>query len=69
MSWIQTDVKQPSEPSVASLPQETLDFAGRMFDAARNGTNDILLQAVDAGLPVNLTNNKGQYRCHSYDLH
>jgi ankyrin repeat protein len=29
-----------------------------MFDAARNG-DEILLQAVDAGLPANLTNDKG----------
>jgi len=64
----QTDVKQPSQPSVANLPQETLDFAGRMFDAARSGSDDILLQAVDAGLPVNLTNDKGEYRRHLYDL-
>ncbi|KAH7886557.1 ankyrin repeat-containing domain protein [Phlebopus sp. FC_14] len=46
-------------PSVASLPPETLDFANRMFDAAREGNSELLLQAVDAGLPANLTNAKG----------
>jgi ankyrin repeat protein len=30
-----------------------------MFDAAREGNTELLLQAVDAGLPVNLTNDKG----------
>lgn len=29
-----------------------------MFEAARTG-DSVLLQAVDAGLPVNLTNEKG----------
>jgi len=42
-----------------SLPAETIDFAHRMFDAAREGNSEPLLQAVDAGLPVNLTNDKG----------
>ncbi|KAI0942516.1 hypothetical protein AcW1_003126 [Taiwanofungus camphoratus] len=41
------------------LPQETIEFAHRMFDAARNGDADVLLQAVDAGLPANLTNDAG----------
>ena len=42
-----------------SLPQETLDFAHRMFDAARDNDAELLLQAVDAGLPPDLTNDKG----------
>ncbi|KIJ19564.1 hypothetical protein PAXINDRAFT_174939 [Paxillus involutus ATCC 200175] len=46
-------------PSVGTLPHGTLDFAHRMFDAAREGNSQLLLQAVDAGLPVNLTNGKG----------
>jgi hypothetical protein len=37
----------------------TVDFAHRMFDAARTGDSTPLLQAVDGGLPVNLTNSKG----------
>ena len=31
-----------------------------MFEAARSGQEDLLLQAVDAGLPVNLTNHRGR---------
>jgi len=30
-----------------------------MFDAARNGDTKLLLAAIEAGLPVNLTNDKG----------
>ncbi|KAI0263528.1 hypothetical protein BC834DRAFT_886069, partial [Gloeopeniophorella convolvens] len=30
-----------------------------MFDAAREGNTELLLAAVDAGLPPNLTNDKG----------
>ncbi|TQS39713.1 ankyrin repeat domain-containing protein [Cryptosporangium phraense] len=41
------------------LDEETLAFAHRMFDAARNGDSDLLARNVDAGLPVNLTNDKG----------
>lgn len=41
------------------LPQEALEFAGRMYDAARAGQLDIFRQALPAGLPPNLTNEKG----------
>ena len=42
-----------------SLPQETIDFAHEMFDAARNGETELLKSAVEAGLPPNLTNPQG----------
>ncbi|KAI0031295.1 ankyrin, partial [Vararia minispora EC-137] len=42
-----------------TLPQDTIDFAYRMFDAARDGNLDLLSAAVDAGLPPNLTNAQG----------
>ncbi|KAI9451653.1 ankyrin [Russula earlei] len=45
--------------TVSELPPETLDFAQRMFDAARGGNAELLLAAVDAGLPPNLSNEKG----------
>jgi len=41
------------------LDAETLAFAHRMFDAAREGNTELLAGNVDAGLPVNLTNDKG----------
>lgn len=42
----------------ADLDSETLDFAHRMFDLARTG-DQTLPDYLDAGLPVNLTNDKG----------
>jgi uncharacterized protein len=45
-------------PAPAELDDETLAFAHRMFDLARNGDPGLLAQ-VDAGLPVNLTDAKG----------
>lgn len=41
------------------LDAEVLDFAHRMFELARNGDAEQLGAYVDAGLPVNLTNDKG----------
>ncbi|MFI5952405.1 ankyrin repeat domain-containing protein [Cryptosporangium sp. NPDC051539] len=41
------------------LDEETLAFAHRMFDAAREGQSDVLARNIDAGLPVDLTNDKG----------
>ncbi|WBB81161.1 ankyrin repeat domain-containing protein [Micromonospora sp. WMMD882] len=42
-----------------ALDDETLAFAHRMFDLARGGASAELAAQVDAGLPVNLTNSKG----------
>jgi ankyrin repeat protein len=39
--------------------EETLAFAHRMFELARDGGTEELAANVDAGLPVNLTNEKG----------
>jgi ankyrin repeat protein len=36
-----------------------MDLAARLFDAARNGDAAMLAAYVDAGVPVNLTNAKG----------
>jgi len=41
------------------LDEQTLAFAHRMFDLAREGGAEELAAYVDAGLPVNLTNHKG----------
>ncbi|KAA8566678.1 hypothetical protein EYC84_009213 [Monilinia fructicola] len=45
--------------SVASLPPEAIAFASKMYDAARNGDIGIFEQALPAGLPANMTNEKG----------
>ncbi|RFU35477.1 hypothetical protein B7463_g914, partial [Scytalidium lignicola] len=47
----------PTDP--ASLPDEAIALAGRMYDAARAGQMDIFEQALPVGLPPNLTNEKG----------
>lgn len=49
----------PKPKSVSELPQETLDFAAKCFDLARNGDEAVLKPYLDAGLPANLTNSKG----------
>ncbi|PWU51787.1 hypothetical protein DLJ46_04360 [Micromonospora globispora] len=41
------------------LDADTIAFAHRMFDRARDGATEELAGYVDAGLPVNLTNDKG----------
>ncbi|KAF9259462.1 hypothetical protein L218DRAFT_981538 [Marasmius fiardii PR-910] len=46
----------PKSPE--DLPQETLDFAARVFDAARKGDQSVI-PVIEAGLPVNLTNHQG----------
>ncbi|KAK0200138.1 ankyrin [Desarmillaria ectypa] len=42
-----------------SLPPATIEFAHRMFSAARNGDASALVPAINAGLPPNLTNPEG----------
>jgi hypothetical protein len=52
---------------VASLPPEAVALAGRMYDAARSGEKEIFEQALPAGLPPNLTNEKGDTLvCYNY---
>lgn len=41
------------------LPPEAIAFASRMYNAARSGQIDIFQQALPAGLPANMTNEKG----------
>lgn len=41
------------------MDQETLDFAHRLFDLAREGESAELAAYADAGVPVDLTNSKG----------
>ncbi len=41
------------------MPPELIAFAGRLFDAARQGQVDLFEQALPKGVPVNMTNDKG----------
>ena len=45
-------------PPTADSP-EIVAFASRMYDAARKGDTAIFEQALPAGLPPNMTNDKG----------
>ncbi|MDF5758122.1 ankyrin repeat domain-containing protein [Spongiactinospora sp. TRM90649] len=45
---------EPEEPA-----EDVQEFATRMFDLARAGDTAALAAYVDAGVPVNLTNGKG----------
>ena len=47
--------------TISTLPDETLAFAARVFDLARSGDIQTLSTYLDAGLPPNLTNDKGMY--------
>lgn len=58
-----TSTQQPqaqtqTTPSPA-LPPEAIALAGKFFDAARQGQMAIFEQGLPAGLPANLTNDKG----------
>jgi hypothetical protein len=41
------------------VSDDVLEFAARMFDLARSGETALLMECVDAGLPVNLVNSAG----------
>ncbi len=42
-----------------SAPEAAIEFAHRVFDAAREGATDDVLGVVDAGGPVDLANSNG----------
>jgi ankyrin repeat protein len=44
---------------INALTEEELAFLRSMFDLARGGATEQLAAAVDAGIPVNLTNESG----------
>lgn len=46
-------------PSISSLPPAAIELASKLFDFAREGQTAALSQYLDAGIPVNLTNHKG----------
>ncbi|MFC4003466.1 ankyrin repeat domain-containing protein [Prauserella oleivorans] len=48
-----------SETDPGQPDPELLELAARVFDFARDGDTDRLGAYVDAGVPVNLTNDKG----------
>lgn len=50
------------------MSPEILDFASRKYDAARQGQLDIFQQALPAGLPANMTNDKGDTLVRPFQL-
>ena len=46
-------------PPISPTHPDIIDFATRMYNAARQGDLPIFRQALPAGLPANLTNEKG----------
>lgn len=51
----------PGDQTIQPTPEspEVIAFATRMYDAARSGDLPIYEQALPAGLPPNMTNDKG----------
>lgn len=41
------------------MDQEVIEFAGKIFELARSGDAKALAAYIDAGVPVNLSNDKG----------
>ncbi|KAJ4387272.1 hypothetical protein N0V93_007861 [Gnomoniopsis smithogilvyi] len=73
MNESQGTEEAPQATTASSLPPEAIAFATRMYDAARQGNAELLQQAIAAGLPPNLTNEKGDtllmlaaYHGHAY---
>lgn len=52
---------QPEEAYAAasSLPPQAIELATRLYNAARQGDAELLQPAIAAGLPPNMTNEKG----------
>ncbi|KAJ8105240.1 hypothetical protein ONZ43_g7505 [Nemania bipapillata] len=54
-----TTSTSPNDAAPAVITPEAIEFATRMYNAAREGQIDIFREALPAGLPANLTNDKG----------
>lgn len=53
------DAEIPGAETAPDLTDEQLAFLHSMFDLARTGKTEDLLSLIDQGIPVNLTNPKG----------
>jgi hypothetical protein len=45
--------------TAGEIPPAVIEFAGKMYNAARTGDIEIFQQALPAGLPANMRNEKG----------
>ncbi|GAA0426823.1 ankyrin repeat domain-containing protein [Streptomyces luteireticuli] len=50
---------EPTPETEPAHDPEVLQLAAKVFDLARHGDTDTLAAYVDAGVPVNLTNDRG----------
>lgn len=48
-------------PAEMTLPPDAIAFAGKCFELARQGVDDLLRPYLERGLPPNLMNEKGDY--------
>ncbi|MCU1603783.1 MAG: Ankyrin [Modestobacter sp.] len=48
-----------TEQQGGAIDPEVIELAGRVFDMARSGSTEELAAYLDAGVPANLTNDKG----------
>lgn len=50
-----------TSPNTAAgeIPPAVIEFAGRMYNAARAGDIEVFQQALPVGLPANMRNEKG----------
>ena len=63
-------IKAMGDQTIQPTPEspEVIAFATRMYDAARRGDVPIFEQALPAGLPPNMTNDKGDSLVRSPSL-
>lgn len=66
LSWLEDavastvgNVSTPEQPAEPSHDPDLVELATKVFDFARRGETESLTAYLDAGVPVNLTNDKG----------
>lgn len=53
-------VTEPSSDGDQEIDPEVFQLAAKIFDLARHGNTDTCVAYVDAGVPVNLSNDRGE---------
>lgn len=48
-----------NDAAPGEIPPAVIEFAGKMYNAARTGDIEVFQQALPAGLPPNMRNEKG----------
>ncbi|MFC8830350.1 ankyrin repeat domain-containing protein [Streptomyces sp. NPDC057137] len=54
-----SEVPEGAAPDGAAPDSDVVELATKVFDLARRGETDLLAAYVDAGVPANLTNDRG----------